>query len=117
MRAAQVEAGIVTNIIIVESLKEAPGHVECPAHVGIGMEITTPVIIDEAERIAAIKAEAGRRIDEFAPLWKQLNAERAGDADSAALFARIDAIRAASDALEVLTPIPDDYAEGHHWPA
>jgi len=33
-----------------------------------------------------------------------------------ALAAAIKAVRAASNALEALSPIPDDYAEARHWP-
>ena len=59
-----------------------------------------------------VKAEAARRIKAFAPLWRQLNAMREGDT---ALFEQIDAIRAASDKLEALDPIPDP-ATWDGWP-
>lgn len=60
-----------------------------------------------------VKAEARRRILAFAPEWKQLNAIREGDSE---LFAKLDAIRAASDAIEAMDPIPDDYRDDKHWP-
>lgn len=60
-----------------------------------------------------VKAEARRRILAFAPEWKQLNAIREGDSE---LFAKLDAIRAASDAIEAMDPIPDDYNDDERWP-
>lgn len=60
-----------------------------------------------------VKAEARRRILAFAPEWKQLNAIREGDSE---LFAKLDAIRAASDALEAMEPIPENYKDNEHWP-
>ncbi|MGE4323555.1 MAG: hypothetical protein AB7E60_11065 [Sphingobium sp.] len=47
-----------------------------------------------------VKREAARRIGDIAPIWRQLNDQRAPSAESAARFARIDAVRAASDAIE-----------------
>lgn len=60
-----------------------------------------------------VKREARRRILSFAPDWKQLNAIREGDSE---LFAKLDAIRAASDAIEAMDPIPDDYNDDERWP-
>jgi len=50
---------------------------------------------------AAIKAEAGRRIEAFAPLWRQLN-DLADPSDPAAIERRrrIDAVRAWSNEME-----------------
>lgn len=59
-----------------------------------------------------VKAEARRRILAFAPEWKQLNAIREGDSD---LFAALDAIRAASDVIEAMDPIPLDFADDAYW--
>ena len=43
INAAYIDAQrIVTNVIVVDSLSEAPGTVECPDWVGIGMSIDTP---------------------------------------------------------------------------
>lgn len=60
-----------------------------------------------ADRLAAVRAEAGDRITAFAPFYRQINATRDlwGDNDVAreaavALFDRIDAIRSACDAAE-----------------
>lgn len=72
----------------------------------------------EADRKrAAIKTECARRILARYPEWKQGNMLRAGDDRAAAGFAWIDATRAASNALELASPIPDDIADDRHWPA
>lgn len=47
-----------------------------------------------------VKREAARRIETIAPLWRQLNDQRAPSPAGAARFAAIDAIRATSDAIE-----------------
>ncbi|MEJ7933655.1 hypothetical protein WG907_05190 [Sphingobium sp. AN558] len=47
-----------------------------------------------------VKREAARRIGAVAPVWRQLNDQREPSAAGAARFAAIDAIRAASDAIE-----------------
>ncbi|WP_062731895.1 hypothetical protein [Sphingobium abikonense] len=53
-----------------------------------------------AKAVAQAKREAARRIEAAAPLWRQLNDQRAPSAEGAARLALIDAIRAASDAIE-----------------
>ncbi|WP_137681170.1 hypothetical protein [Aurantiacibacter suaedae] len=56
-----------------------------------------------AERRAAlheaIKSEAGRRIVQISPLWRQSNDQREPSEEGARRFERIDAIRAASDRI------------------
>lgn len=88
------------------------------------------------EGIAAqqVKDEAYRRIVAICPEWKQRNltaqasilaekgranwtaeeleAWNAGEA----IWQSIAAIRAASDQLEAMGPIPDDYMDDKHWP-
>lgn len=61
-----------------------------------------------AALMSAAKAEAARRIEAIAPIWKQANLFR--DSGLAAPeFAMIDAVRAASNALEVaIAATPDD---------
>lgn len=49
---------------------------------------------------AAVKREAGRRIEAISPLWRQLNDQREPSEAAAARFAAIDAVRAASAAIE-----------------
>ena len=79
-----------------------------------------------ANLTAETKREAAKRIDDVSPLWRQVNDLRAdpADLDALARFDAIDAIRAASDAIETVietTPaaaldgfIVGDRAE---WPA
>lgn len=81
-----------------------------------------------------VKAEAYRRIIAIVPEWKQRNltaqaavlAEKgranwtpeetaAWDAGSA-IWARIAAIRAASDDIEAIDPIPSDFTDNSYWP-
>lgn len=50
--------------------------------------------------IVAVKREAGLRIDQVAPLWRQMNDAREPSEEGARRFAQIDAIRAASGAIE-----------------
>ena len=82
-----------------------------------------------------VKQEARRRILAIAPDWKQrnLNAEQAAllkkgeanwDADETArwsaaeaIWIQINAVRAASNTIEALDPIPDDYTDDKHWSA
>lgn len=64
---------------------------------------------------ADVKAEAARRIEARWPLWKQLNLSREGGIAMDEMHAGIDAIRAASNALEAQDPIPADYRADHHW--
>lgn len=53
-----------------------------------------------AHMVGRIKREAARRIDAVAPPWRQINDQRLPSPDGEARFARIDAIRRASDAIE-----------------
>jgi len=82
-----------------------------------------------------IKAEARRRILNAYPEWMQANmtargvelqdiwrrngqwtAEEQGEADAlAAAWAWIKGIRAKSDALEAMSPIPTDYTADQYW--
>jgi len=65
--------------------------------------INRPVATVAAHRAALIrrvKREAARRIETAAPIWRQLNDQRAPSPAGDARFAAIDAIRAASDAIE-----------------
>ena len=80
-----------------------------------------------------VKAEAARRILEICPEWKQRNLtaqaailakkgetnwtpeeQTAWDAGEA-IWAQIAAIRAKSDALEAMDPIPADFKEDNYW--
>lgn len=81
-----------------------------------------------------VKSQAYKRISLFCPHWMQSNltaravilAEMGRDKwttdDEAqweeirALWARIDAVRAASEEIEAMEPIPLDYADDKYWP-
>lgn len=89
-----------------------------------------------AVTVAAVKNEARRRIVARYPEWKQANMTARGveltlvlasggqwspgeQAEATALRAAWDWIkkaRAASDALEAMSPIPQDYAADARWP-
>lgn len=89
---------------------------------------TTRAVIDvEAERarlMIVVKRQAARRIAAISPPWRQLNDMRAPDEGAPARFAAIDAVRAASDLIEVeLTGLTGDQLEAFDasthslWPA
>ncbi|WP_370170985.1 hypothetical protein [Sphingobium abikonense] len=61
---------------------------------------TVTIATRRAALIRAVKRQAARRIDAIAPIWRQLNDQRAPSEEGEARFAAIDAIRAASDAIE-----------------
>lgn len=64
-----------------------------------------------------VKQEAQRRIEEAYPLWRQVNIMRDGDtAQIEAMGKGIDAIRAASNKIEEMQPIPHDYQAAKYWP-
>lgn len=83
--------------------------------------------------ISSVKTEAQRRILEILPEWKQRNlTARAAELaikgvanwtaeetleyeEGQAIWNSIKAVRAASDALEAMTPIPDDYTNDSYW--
>lgn len=87
--------------------------------------------------VERVKQEAGRRILKFLPEWRQRNftaraveladkrasgqaltdAERAEEAAIRAAWAEVRRLRAVSNALEAMTPIPADYADDRHWVA
>lgn len=60
-----------------------------------------------------VKAEAQRRIEARYPLWRQLNILAEGG--SAEMVAWIGTIRAASNRIEAMQPIPPDFAQDHFW--
>lgn len=87
----------------------------------------------DAEMVAGVKAEAQRRILEILPEWKQRNltaraaelaikgvsnwtAEETSEYEAGqAVWDRIKAIRAASDALEAQSPIPENFSDDSYW--
>lgn len=82
-----------------------------------------------------VKQEAYRRIVEIAPEWKQRNMtaqsvallsklqdggtfttdEKAAMVSNMAVWAQVKVIRAKSDLLEAMTPIPVDYTDDRYW--
>lgn len=73
--------------------------------------------------LVAIRAEARRRIEAISPIWRQMNDMRTPTPASAARFAAIDAIRAASalieqDLSETSTAALGNFPIGDHplWP-
>ena len=94
----------------------------------VTIETSPPVSIFE------VKAEAQNRIYNILPEWKQRNLtaraaelaikgqanwtpEEQAEYDAGqALWDQIKAIRAASDALELMNPIPDNYTDDSYWP-
>ena len=89
---------------------QAAGAEIVPGDSGLPVtRMSGPSTLDERRAAAAVavKAEAARRINEAVPIWQQLNDLRAAIAsgqamtpDSQARFARVDAIRDASGAIE-----------------
>lgn len=89
--------------------------------------------VPQLPSVDQIKAEAHRRIVAICPEWKQRNltaqaaqlAEKGRDNWTAeevaawnagkALWEQIVALRAASDALEAMDPIPTDYTDDKYW--
>lgn len=60
MRAALVENGVVTNVILVDSIP--PGYSAVPDHVGIGMALNAslPLADIKAEKLAALNASRAK---------------------------------------------------------
>ncbi|MFC0685066.1 hypothetical protein [Novosphingobium clariflavum] len=76
--------------------------------------------LDEVEALRAAlvrrtKAEAERRILAIAPVWRQVNDLRAPCTDAEARFTAIDAVRAASNAIEAELAAADAEALAD-WP-
>lgn len=67
--------------------------------------------------VTQVKMEAARRIGERYPVWRQLNLMREGGEALTEMGAAIDAIRDASNTIEAMDPIPQDFAADHRWPA
>jgi hypothetical protein len=88
-----------------------------------------------AEQNQAVKDEARRRILSRYPEWRQANMtargveltltkiarewtpEEQGEADTLqGAWDWVESVRAASDAIEALSPIPADFRDDKHWP-
>lgn len=140
MRLAQIENGLVVNVIEVDPQNIPDWAADWPeaGNAGPGstydgQTFTAPV---EVGTVTAedVKAEAMRRILAVAPEWKQRNLtaqaailakigeanwtteQAAAWAAGEAVWSAVAAIRAASDVIEALDPIPQDYADDARWP-
>lgn len=63
-----------------------------------------------------IRAEALRRINESGLPWMVQREVSGGKAIPQGIKDYAAAVRSASDALEIMEPIPPDYADDRHWP-
>lgn len=59
-----------------------------------------PLDARRAAAVRRVKRHAAARIEKIAPIWRQLNDQRTPSEEGNARFVAIDAIRAASDAIE-----------------
>lgn len=62
-----------------------------------------------------MKAEAHRRIIAAYPLWRQVNIVRDGGDSLAEMAAIIDGLRAKSNEIETMAPIPPDFRHDSYW--
>jgi hypothetical protein len=132
MRAAIIENGVVANIVLAAKPSDF-GAIECGEDVAIGWSydgeaFSAPSATPGAgPTVADVKDGAQSLIVAFCPEWKQRNLtaraaelamkgkenwtaeEQAEVATGQAVWDRIKAIRAASDALEAIDPIPPNY--------
>ncbi|MEG6510087.1 hypothetical protein V6C03_14040 [Methyloligella sp. 2.7D] len=65
--------------------------------------------------IAGIKREAGRRIEQAMPRWMIDREVSGGAAIPQAAKDEAAAIRARSDAIEAMDPLPEDFADDACW--
>lgn len=81
---------------------QASGATIAPADNGrpVILRSSTTLAYRRLAAVLRVKRHAAWLIDAFAPAWRQLNDMRAPSPAGAARFALIDAIRAASDAIE-----------------
>jgi len=140
MRLAQIESGVVANVVEVRP-GAVPGFMagwpEAGPDVGIGWAWDGKVFAPAPPppvTAEQVKAEAERRILAVAPEWRQRNllargAELANirhdrkltsgekaEADAiSAVWTAIAGLRAASDALEAMNPIPQDFTDDEYW--
>lgn len=140
MQLLIIENGVVKNLIEAVSGSVPPEYASAPVApegVGVGWTVNgetydppaAPAITAEQ-----VKAEAERRILAIVPAWKQRNLtaqavilakigeanwtteQAAAWAAGEAVWGSVAAIRAASDVIEALNPIPQDYADDARWP-
>ena len=133
---AVIESGKVANIVVADAdTATANGWIDATGgKIGDswdGSSFASPSA--SAPTAADVKAEAGRRIVAICPEWRQRNltaqasilAEKGRDNWSAAeiaawnagsaIWASITAIRAASDVIEAMDPIPGNFETLSAW--
>ncbi|SDG34355.1 hypothetical protein [Pelagibacterium luteolum] len=76
---------------------------------------TIPPYVPPAPAVAEVKAEANRRITYAYPLWRQINIIRDGGDGLADMSAFIDGLRAKSNKIEAMKPIPPDFRDDKYW--
>lgn len=139
MRMLVLDGDTVVNVIKADpaNLPAGLNAVQAPDGVGIGWvwndtdyDPPAPEPVD----VQQVKDEAQRRILRIAPEWKQRNLtaqavllaqkgsanwtaeDRAAWDAGEAIWIRIAAIRATSDQIEAMEPIPQDFTDDTHWP-
>jgi hypothetical protein len=136
MRLMILDGDTVANVVRVDPDAIPPEYAdapEAPDGVGVGMVWDGSAYVHPAPTEAQVRAEAARRILAIAPEWKQRNLtaqaailakkgeanwtpeERAAWDEGEALWNEIAAIRAASDVIEAMDPIPHDYTADARW--
>ena len=123
---------------LAEGAKPAPERwqrvVKGPVEQVAGVWTQTYVTEDRLATAEGVKAEAYRRIVAVIPEWKQRNLtaqatqllhkgtanwtpedQAAWDAGNA-IWGQVAAIRAASDQIEAMDPIPTDFMDDSYWP-
>lgn len=119
---------------LLSHFKAVDGQIVAKSQAELDEEAAAKVAAERLAKLAAIKQEAARRIFAVCPEWKQRNltaqaaqlakkgesnwtqAEAEAWTDGEALWAQIAAIRAASDTLEAMDPLPDDITADNLWP-
>lgn len=77
--------------------------------------IDIPVFVPDPIHINQIKAEAAKRIEQILPTWMAIRAISGGSDISQDIKDAAQRIRDASNALEQMNPIPQDYTDDKYW--
>lgn len=139
---AYLDGSTVEYVLVFEPGSQTEGGIEVtdetgPAGVGYtwdGAAFVPPVQPVVPVTIEQVKSEAERRILALCPEWRQRNLtaqavvlakkgatnwtteEQAAWDAGEALWTQIKAIRDASDVIEAMDPIPQDYTADGYWP-
>lgn len=94
-----------------ESVDVVRGHIDADAHrIRNRRKVKRAAQPPKPITSRQVKAEAERRILSQFPLWKQMNMIRAGED-----LGGIDFIRQASNRIEAMEPIPQDFTDDKYW--